>query len=187
MRAEIVRRDLQRLFPTGDSLGQRPVDVLESLFGGGVASLANPVEDPPGDRLLLGLVAKECVFERDMLVRRIQTHGFRELVARAFVVADFEQHVGQILVDGRATGRKRNGLPESGDGLIVAFRAKRSIGLLQGPVGGIGILAVSGGPRQSQDEDDSYHRFTYMEYRCSGVGGEVISTIQDTRAKRSKR
>ncbi len=37
MRAEIIRRDFERLLPTCDPFRQRPVDILERLFGGGVA------------------------------------------------------------------------------------------------------------------------------------------------------
>ncbi len=66
-----------------------------------------------------------------MLVCRIEPHGLAELVARGFVVADFEQRVRQIFADGRAVGRERDGFAESGDGLIVMFLPKRVIGLIE--------------------------------------------------------
>ena len=155
MRAEIVRRHLQRFFPARDPIGQRPVDVLESLFGGCVAGLSNPVENAPRHGLLLGFVAQERVFERHVLVARIQAHGFRELVARVFVFADLQQRVGQIFMNGRAIRREGDGLPESGDGLIVVFLAKRCVGLLQRPISRVGILGDPGSLRQRQDKDYS--------------------------------
>ena len=105
MRAEIIRRDLERFLPTRDPVGQRTVDILEGLFRGRVAGLANPVKDASRDDLLLRFIAEESVLEGHVLVRRIQAHGFPELVARTFVVADFQQRIGQILADGCAIGR----------------------------------------------------------------------------------
>ena len=58
-------------------------------------------------------------------------------------------------MDGRAIGREGNGLPESGDGLIIVFLAKRCVGLLQRPVGRVGILGDPGSLRQRQDKDYS--------------------------------
>ena len=113
-----------------------------------------------------------------MLIRRIQPHGFGELVARVFVLAHFEQRVRQILMDGRAIGRQRNGLLESGNGLIVAFLPQGGVGLLQRSIGGVGILGDPGSECQRQDQDYTYHLFTYTDYRCSGMVGEVISTIR---------
>ena len=90
MCAEVAGRHLERLLPARDALGERPVDVLEGLFSRGVAGLSNTVEDAAGDGLLLGLITEEGVFERDVLVGRVEAHRFAELLQRGIVGADFE-------------------------------------------------------------------------------------------------
>ena len=85
----------------------------------GIAGLANAVEDAPGLGLLFGFVAQERVFQRDMMVRGIEAHGFGKLVARRFVLPDLQQRVGEILANGGAVGRGFQGEVERGDGLVV--------------------------------------------------------------------
>src|SRR5258708_6880876 len=89
MRAEIIGRHLERFRPAGDAFGQRLVYVLKSLLRGGIAGLADAVEDPASGGLLLGLVAQERILERHVLIGRIDAHGFGELVARRLVFTDF--------------------------------------------------------------------------------------------------
>ncbi len=55
--------------------------------------------------LLLGLVAKERIFERDMFIGGIQPHGLAELIARGFVFSDLQQRVRQVLANGRPIRR----------------------------------------------------------------------------------
>ena len=88
--------------------------------------------------LLLGFVTEERVFERHVLIGRIQTHSFGELIASGFVLANLEQRVGQILANGGAIRGQRDALAKSGDGLIVIIIAKRLIGALQRLIGGVG-------------------------------------------------
>ena len=59
-----------------------------------------------------------------MLIRGIQAHGLTKLIARRFILSNFEQRVGEILMDGRAVRRQRDGLLEACDGLIVVLFAQ---------------------------------------------------------------
>src|ERR1035437_10987678 len=72
--AEVVRRDRQRLFPALYALAERPVDVFKRLRRSD-AGLAVAVKDAPRCDLLPGLIAQECVFERHLIVARIEAHG----------------------------------------------------------------------------------------------------------------
>jgi hypothetical protein len=87
MGTEIVWRHLQRRPPPRDAFGQLLIDVLESLLGSRVASLANPVEDTPCLGLLLCFITEEGVLECYVLVCWIEPHGFGELIAGSLVFA----------------------------------------------------------------------------------------------------
>ena len=61
VRAEIFGTQLERTLPALDANLQRGIDILKRLFGGstggGIAGLADPVEDTAGLRLLFCFVA----------------------------------------------------------------------------------------------------------------------------------
>ena len=67
---------------------KRPVDVPKGLFGGGIAQLAEPIENAPGLGLLLAFIAEEGVLHRDLDIVRLQLHGLAELVAGQLVLAN---------------------------------------------------------------------------------------------------
>ena len=100
MRAEIAGLRFERLLPACDSRGERLVDILKGLLGRalgvGIASLADAVEDAPRLRLLFGLEAEECIFERCVLVCGIQAHSLAKLIARGVVLSNLEQRVGAV-------------------------------------------------------------------------------------------
>jgi hypothetical protein len=65
--AEVAGVHRKGLGPTVDAGAEGCIDILKSLFGGsgggGVAGLADPVEDAASLRLLFGFVAKKREFE----------------------------------------------------------------------------------------------------------------------------
>jgi hypothetical protein len=87
------------LFPTRDAFPQRPVDILEGFLRYGVSRFAEAAEYATRHHRLLGFVAEVGVLERDLIVGRIQAHGFGELIAGAFRFPDLQQRVGQILAN----------------------------------------------------------------------------------------
>ena len=145
MGAEVSGVEFEGLGPAFDAGAQRSVDVFECLFGGGagggIAGLADPVEDAAGLRLLFGFVAKECVLEGDVGIGLIQAHSLAELVAGGFGFADFEQGVGEVLANGRSSGGGGDRLFEKGDGLVVIPGPKELVGFGQR---GVGRIAAGG-------------------------------------------
>lgn len=111
--------------PTGDTVTEGLIDVLEGGFGGlaagGIAGLADVVEDATGGDGLAGFVGEEGVFEGDVVVGRCEFHGLLKLVAGALGFADFEERVGEILADGDAFGSELDGLFEQTNGLVELF------------------------------------------------------------------
>ena len=141
MRAEIVRRHCERFLPALDALPQWPVNILEGLFRGRVSVLANAVKNPARDGLLLGFITKKRVFQRHVLIGRIQTHGLAKLIPRGFVFSDLQQRVCQILVDRRPARHDRDRLLERHYRLVVILLAQRVVGALQSLISGIVRLA----------------------------------------------
>ena len=131
VRAEVIGRLRERLLPARDPFAQGPVHILEGLRRGWVALLAQPVEHAPRGHLLLGFVTQEGVFERDLIVGRIERHRFRELVARRFGFADLQQRVGQVLADRSPPGIELRGLLKPLDGGVVVLRPKGRISPVQ--------------------------------------------------------
>src|SRR5712691_11140540 len=119
MRAEILGGHIERFSPSCDAFGQWPVNIFKGLFGGGVAGLANAVENPARDNFLVGFVAEEGILQRHVLVRWIEAHGFGKLVASGIVFTDFQEGVSEIFSNGGAVRREGDGLSKSGDGLVV--------------------------------------------------------------------
>ncbi len=122
--------------------GSRRQDVLESLFSGGtggrVAGLADPVEDPAGLHLLLCVVAEKRIFEGDMDVIVIQAHGLPKLIAGGFAFTDFEQCVGKVLANGRASGCGFDGFIEESNRVVVIPVSEELVGFGERGVGRIG-------------------------------------------------
>src|SRR6266849_558371 len=108
MCAEVSGIQLEGFLPPLDPDSERSIDILKRLFGGstggGVAGLADPVEDPAGLHLLFRFVAQKRVLESDVDVIVVQTHGLPKLVAGGFAFADFEECIGKVLTNGRASG-----------------------------------------------------------------------------------
>src|SRR5206468_2971592 len=125
------------LFPTLDSGGERRVDVVEGLFGGGVAGLAQAVKDAAGFGDLARLVAQEGVFESDLAVVRVGAHSLLKLIAGERSFADLEIGIGEVLADGGSRGGGRERLEKAGNGAIVVADAEGVIGRL----GGVEILS----------------------------------------------
>ena len=146
MSAEGGGRRGERLLPALDACGQRRVDVVECLrgggAGGGVGRFADAREDAAGFGFAGGcviarFVAEKGVFEGEMKIRRFESEGFAELVARGFTVAGFEQRVGQVLMDVGPIRGKSRGLFEEGNGRVVIVRSQGIEGLCEGFVRGI--------------------------------------------------
>jgi len=141
MRAEGGRRSGQRLLPALDAGGERRVDVIECLGGGGagdrVARFADPREDAPGFRfagrgVVARFVTEEGIFEREVKIGGFEFEGFAELVAGGFAVAGLEQRVAQVLVDIGSLRCQRRGLLEEGNGGVVIARPQGIEGLREG-------------------------------------------------------
>jgi hypothetical protein len=149
---KIVGRDFERFEPAGDTDGERPIYILKRLFGrlvvGRLTGIADAIEDAAGLGLLLGLKAQERVFERHMLIGRIQPHGFAELIPGSFVFSDFQKRVGEVFTNTGAVWRKSDGLLEVGDGLIVGSITDSLIGAFERLVGRIGGLGRDRADRQ---------------------------------------
>ena len=106
---------------------KRLVNILEGLFSRflhrPLAGFADTIEDAARQRLLFGLVAEKCIFERNVLIGGIQAHGLPELIPRGFVLSNLEQRVGEILANGCAVRGQRDALVKARDGLIVVLIA----------------------------------------------------------------
>ena len=142
MRAEISGIQFERLGPTLDAEPQRCIDIEKCVFGGntrgGIAGLADPVEDPAGLCLLFRFVTKKRVLEGYVGVILIQAHGLPELIAGGFGFTGFEQCVGKVLADGRSGGGGFDGSFERDDRFVVILGPKMFVGLGQRDVGRIG-------------------------------------------------
>ena len=144
MRAEVIGGKLHGLAPSRDPFAQGTVDIFERLLGGRVSIFPDAIEDSPRDGLLLGLITQERVFERRLLVFRIDPHGFGELVASSFALAGLQQRVGEVFANRRALRREPDGDPELRDCAIVVLGAQLLIGFFARRVGRVGHLAKSG-------------------------------------------
>lgn len=121
----------QNVEPAGDPFGQGAVDVLERLFGGGVAGLAETVEGEAGEAGLTGFVGEEGELEGGGLVGGIEVHGGEEGVAGGLGIPYFEQGIGQIFGDIGAGGVELGGLAEEGDSGVIVLGGEGGIGLFQ--------------------------------------------------------
>src|ERR1051325_6941378 len=101
MRSAIVRAGRNGRGPPLDAGRERLVDVAGGLFRPAVAALADAVEEAPRLRLCLGLIGKEGVFERDLVIGGVEPHGLPKLGARQFVFTDFEVGIGKIFAEAR--------------------------------------------------------------------------------------
>ncbi len=133
---EVVGVGLDGPLPASDALGERGVDVVEGLLGGGagggVAVLTDTVEGAAGFGFAPGFVAEVGVLEGGGEVAGIGAKDFSELIARGLGVAGFEEGVGEVLADRGLVGRVAEGLLEGGDGAIVVAHFERVVGGSQG-------------------------------------------------------
>ena len=140
--AEVAGVEFEGFLPAIDAGSQRAINVLESLFGGSsggwVAGLADPVEDPAGLHLLLCVVAKKRIFEGNVDVIVIQTHGLPKLIAGGFAFTDFEQRVGKVLANGRSSGCGFDGFLKESNRVVVIPVSEELVGFGQRGVGRIG-------------------------------------------------
>ncbi len=116
--AEVVGRKRQRLLPALDAFAQRAIDIFKRLRGGR-ARLAIAVEDAPRRHFLMSFVAQERVFERHLIVARVEAHGRGKLIARGGGFAYLEKRVGEIFADRRTVRREGDGALKAGDGAVV--------------------------------------------------------------------
>jgi len=155
MGAEIIGRQLQRLGPSGDAFAQRTIDIFEGdacyRSRGLISRFADAVENAARDGLLPGFIAKERVFEGDVVVARIEPHGLGKLVARGFVFADFEERVSQIFAHSRTVRRNFDGFLERGNGAVVVFGFQSCVSPFERSISG--IRRLSGGERCEEDKD----------------------------------
>ncbi len=135
MRAEVVRIGLERLRPSGDSVAQRAVDVLESLLGcrarSLVARLAHAVENPPGLDALFGLIAKEGVFQSGVEVVRLQANRGGKLLTSRLGRACFQIGVGQVLTNVSLIRSLLDNLLEPRDSSVVVLGPQSLISLVE--------------------------------------------------------
>src|ERR1700722_8010985 len=136
MRAEVIGRYCKRPGPALDAFAQGTIDIFEGVGRGLVSRFTDTIENAPRDGLLPGFVTQECVFESHMIVARIESHGFGELVAGGFVLADFEQSIGQILTQSGTVGRDVYSGLKRGDRTVVILGADRLVSLFERCVGG---------------------------------------------------
>ena len=103
----------------------------------GVIRFANAIENAPRRGFepdgfsvagaVLRLVAEERVFQRNVVVGRIQPHGFAKLFARQIGFPNLEIGVGEVFPDIRAMRREPDGFGETGDGTVVILLAERTV------------------------------------------------------------
>src|SRR5579884_4564858 len=120
MGAEIIGAESNRAQPAVEAGGERVIDIVEGLFGYGIAVPADAVENAAcfgGARTpILLLVGKEGEFESDLGIGGIEAHGLAELFECERVFAGLEVRVGEIFADIGAGGGGGDGLLEGTDG-----------------------------------------------------------------------
>jgi hypothetical protein len=79
--AEVARVTRHSFAPTFDAFPQRPIDVLKRFGRREIAGFAEPLKNAARDDGLLCFVAQKSVFQRDLVVRRLQPQRFGELIA----------------------------------------------------------------------------------------------------------
>ena len=179
MGAEIAGIQFEGFFPALDAGSQRGIDILECLFGGstggGIAGLADPVEDPAGLHLLFCFVAEKRILEGNVDVIVVQTHGLPELVAGGFAFTDFEQRVGKVLANGRSSGSGFDRFLEESNGFVVIPGSEKLVGFGQRGVGriGAGCWSLRACKRAEQEDWDYEPHSMYCFGEIVRRGGEV--------------
>ena len=135
MAGEVIGDFFQGLLPPGDAVFEGGVDVLEGLFGGGVAEAAEAFEDAAGGDGLFGFVGEEGEFEGDVVIGGIAAHGIGELIAGGFGVADFEEGVGEVFARSGFGGVGGEALLEEENGLVVILLTEGGVSAVENGLG----------------------------------------------------